>query len=408
MRYQVEALKPGGNWEYVNEVSTPSIDFEAASAGQWTVRVTPKSVLGYAGPASTQTYTVIGLTAPPSALLGLRLDVINSVATLSWDPVPDLDVKLGGNITIRHSRNTSATWESALPLTEASGRSTSAVVSLLPGKYMARAVDSSNIGGAITEVWSDAQVPLPANVFLTLAESPIFPGVAVNAAVDGGILRMSGTSMFDDIADVDGVISEMDKLGGSTLSMSYRFAAPVDLGFVYDSRLTANVDADLYDDGTYIDPVADFDSLVSIDGDPPNGAELSLWVRTSDVSPAAWSAWKPFVVGDYRARQFDFELRGSVQQVSHWIDVSTLQVVIDMPDRIVEGNDIPVPVGGLVITYSPPFNANPAVSLTAQGLSPGDYFDVSAKTAIGFKVFIRNFSGVAQSGRSIDYISKGY
>ncbi|WP_460163678.1 hypothetical protein [Pseudomonas sp. S2_F03] len=118
-------------------------------------------------------------------------------------------------------------------------------------------------------------MPLPANVFLTLAESPIFPGVAVNAAVDGGILRMSGTSLFDDIADVDGVISEMDKLGGSTLSMSYRFAAPVDLGFVYDSRLTANVDADLYDDGTYIDPVADFDALVSIDGDPPNGAELS-------------------------------------------------------------------------------------------------------------------------------------
>ncbi|WP_460163679.1 hypothetical protein [Pseudomonas sp. S2_F03] len=88
--------------------------------------------------------------------------------------------------------------------------------------------------------------------------------------------------------------------------------------------------------------------------------------------------------------------------------MSTLQVVIDMLDRIVEGNDIPVPVGGLVITYSPPFNANPAVSLTAQGLSPGDYFDVSAKTATGFKVFIRNSSGVAQSGRSIDYISKGY
>jgi hypothetical protein len=192
--------------------------------------------------------------------------------------------------------------------------------------------------------------------------------------------------------------------------MSYRFTAPSDLGYVYDCRLTATIEAYLYDDGTYIDLVADFDSVISIDGDPPNGAALSLWVRTSDVSPAVWSAWKPFVVGDYRARQFDFELRGVVTQPSNWIDVMTLQVVIDMPDRIEIGNDIPVPAGGLTVSYSPPFNASPAVSVTAQGLSPGDYLDVptATKNAAGFKVFIRNSSGVAQSGRSIDYISKGY
>ena len=114
------------------------------------------------------------------------------------------------------------------------------------------------------------------------------------------------------------------------------------------------------------------------------------------------------MVGDYRARQFDFELRGSVEQTTHWIDISKLEVVIDMPDRIESGNDLVVPIGGLAITYTPPFNASPAVSLTAQGLSPGDYLDVSAKTVHGFTVFIRNSSGVAQSGRSIDYISKGY
>ncbi|MNW10818.1 hypothetical protein D3C71_2081190 [compost metagenome] len=88
--------------------------------------------------------------------------------------------------------------------------------------------------------------------------------------------------------------------------------------------------------------------------------------------------------------------------------MTKLEVVIDMPDRIDSGNDIAVPATGLNISYSPPFNANPAVSLTAQGLSPGDYFDVSAKNATGFTVFIRNSSGVAVSGRTIDYISKGY
>ncbi len=107
-------------------------------------------------------------------------------------------------------------------------------------------------------------------------------------------------------------------------------------------------------------------------------------------------------MGDYRARQFDFQLRGSVQLTTNWIDVSKLEVVIDMPDRIESGNDIPVPDTGLTITYSPPFKASPAVSLTAQSLSPGDYFDVSAKTASGFTVFVRNSSGLAsQAARLI-------
>jgi len=408
MRYQVEVLKPGGNWEYVAEISTPTIDFDSASSGVWSVRVTPKSVLGLAGPSTIQTYSAQALLAPPAELIGLRLDVINSVATLAWEPVPELDVKLGGSINIRHSRNVSATWDTALPLTEVAGRSTSSVVALLPGKYLARAVDSSGIGGPITEVWSDAQVPLPANVALIITESPAFPGSAVNASAADGVLKMTGAGYFDDVPDVDALLGEVDKFGGSTLTATYSFAAPSDLGYVYDCRLTADVEAALYDDGTYIDTVFDFDSLTSNDGDPPNGASLSLWVRTSDVSPAEWSAWKPFVVGDYRARLFDFELRGSVQQSTNWIDISKLEVVIDMPDRIESGNDLAVPAGGLVISYTPPFNAPPAVSLTVQGLSSGDYFDVSAKTVTGFTVFIRNSSGVAKSGCSIDYISKGY
>jgi predicted phage tail protein len=408
MRYLVEVLKPGGNWEFAGEISTPNIDFESASAGAWSVQVTPRSVLGLSGPSSRQSYTAQALLAPPGALSGLRLDVINSVATLAWDPVPELDVKLGGSVNIRQSRNTSANWDTALPLTEVAGRSTSAVVSLLPGKYLARAVDSSGVGGPITEVWSDAQVPLPDNVVLTVTESPAFSGVAVNAAVAGGVLKMAALGLFDDIPDLDAWLGEIDKYGGSSLSMSYSFAAPSDLGYVYDCRLTANVEAVLYDDGSYIDTIADFDSMISIDGDPPVGASLSLWVRTSDVFPAAWSAWKPFVVGDYRARVFDFQLRGEVLLATNWIDVSTLEVTIDMPDRIESGNDIPVPASGLPVVYSPPFKASPAVSLTAQGLSPGDYLDVSAKTVSGFTVFIRNSSGVAQSGRSIDYISKGY
>lgn len=83
-------------------------------------------------------------------------------------------------------------------------------------------------------------------------------------------------------------------------------------------------------------------------------------------------------------------------------------VTVDMPDRVESVNDVAVPAGGLVINYSPPFISVPALSISAQGMSPGDYADVTAKSKTGFTVTIRNASGVAIAGRSIDWLAKGY
>ena len=386
-RYLVDAKRPDGEWARMDDTRTPYVDIDNAASGLWSVRVTPVSILGREGMPYESSYTVVGLSEVPSPLTGLRLDVVNGVATLAWDAVPELDVKLSGAILVRHARNTSVGWEFAMPLTEVAGRSTSAVVSLLPGKYLARPVDSSGNVGDVMEVWSDAQVPLAENIALTVAEAPAFSGAKSDGvSTSGGYL----------------------KLGGVTSPMSYRFSAPTDLGHVYDCHLVASINASLYDDGQPIDSWADFDSRTLIDGDPPNGAAAQLWVRTSDVSPADWSAWKPVTVGDFRARMFEFELRASVEAASHWIDISELSVIVDMPDRIKSGNDVPVPASGLSVTFDPPYHLPPAVSLTAQGLATGDWVDLQSKTVGGFTVHIRNASGTAIAGRTVDYIAKGY
>lgn len=384
-RYTVEAKRPGGNWELIGTTQITSIDINSAESGLWTVRVTPTSIFGRVGHYAEAEHLAVGLSAAPEPLTGLRLDVVNAVASLSWDAVEALDVKLGGAIVIRHSRDTAATWDEALPVTEAAGRTTSCVVPLLPGKYLARAVDSSGIGGGVSEVWSDGQVPLADNWLLDMHEHPAFAGAKTNATIEMGSLRM----------------------GGSLDALVYRFAAPADLGYVYACRLTANIAAVSYDDGVYVDYITDWDASLSIDGESPNHTLLSLWVRTSDDN-VTWSAWKPFVVGDYLARAFEFELRGRVEALSHWIYVSALTVTIDMPDRIASGNDIPVPATGLSVVYDPPYAVAAALSLTAQGLSPGDWVDVASKTASGFTVYVRNAAGTAVSGRIIDYIAKGY
>lgn len=386
-RYFVDVKKPGGEWERADDTNVSSIDIDNAAVGTWSIRVTPRSILGREGQPYETSYTVVGLSDVPSPLTGLRLDVVNGVATLAWDPVPELDVKLSGAILVRHARNTAVGWEFAMPLTEVAGRSTSAVVSLLPGKYLARPVDSSGNVGDVMEVWSDAQVPLAENVALTVAEAPAFSGAkSPGVSTSGGYLKM----------------------GGVTSPMSYRFAAPTDLGHVYDCHLVASIDAALYDSGQPIDTWSDFDSRTLIDGDKPNGAAAQLWVRTSDVLPAQWSAWKPVTVGDFRARLFEFELRASVEAGTHWIDISELSVIVDMPDRITSGNDVPVPASGLSVTFDPPYHLPPAVSLTAQGLATGDWVDLQSKTVGGFTVHIRNASGTAIAGRTVDYIAKGY
>jgi hypothetical protein len=129
-------------------------------------------------------------------------------------------------------------------------------------------------------------------------------------------------------------------------------------------------------------------------------------IKTSDDA-ATYSDWRSFVVGDYSARAFKFRLVLETESTNHNIAVTEAGVTVDMPDRIVNFEDVVSGAGSYTVTYPFEYYAQPAIGITAQNMQTGDYYTISNKTASGFDVEFKNAAGVTIS-RTFDVIAKGY
>ncbi|MGH7291501.1 MAG: host specificity factor TipJ family phage tail protein, partial [Myxococcota bacterium] len=197
---------------------------------------------------------------------------------------------------------------------------------------------------------------------------------------------------------------------GLAASGTYQLATTIDLGEVYTSRISGELVAHAISLSTDFFSATDFFGTDDFFGLDTSDWEASLQLRTTnDDSTTApiWSDWGALVIGDYTARAFQFRaaLASSVYGLTPVIDL--IHVSVDMPDRDVVGKDIPIPVTGLRVDFTPPFKEFKGVAIAAQGLATGDYEDWSAKDRTGFNLTIRNAAGAAVA-RTVDYIAKGY
>jgi hypothetical protein len=87
--------------------------------------------------------------------------------------------------------------------------------------------------------------------------------------------------------------------------------------------------------------------------------------------------------------------------------VSALTVSIDMPDRTEQGNDLVSGAAAYAVSFSPWFREIRSVTITAQNMATGDYYEISSKTRTGFSVIFRNSAGTAVS-RTFDYQAIGF
>lgn len=118
--------------------------------GTWEVRVKYVNLLGVSSEYSTSTKTIFGLTALPQQLQGLTLQSAGGLAILKWQRSADLDVKLGGNIVIRHSEAAIPTWQNSYSMDRVGGNESIAVVPLKTGTYLVRAEDSGGRYGPVS------------------------------------------------------------------------------------------------------------------------------------------------------------------------------------------------------------------------------------------------------------------
>lgn len=417
--YEVEAkISTSSNWISLGKTSGNIFElYNVIDGAFYNVRARTLNTLNVRSDWTIGTHEVIGKTAPPEDVTGFSINIVGSQAYLTWNPVGDLDLS---HYRIRHSRNTTnANYANAVDLIVKVPRpAVFAIAPAMTGTYFIKAIDklgNESLNASSTVAIIEDIKGL--NVIETIEESPTFGGTKTECVVtDEGYLVLDTAINFDSITGLfDDADGEFDA-GGGTVSTNgtYEFANYFDLSNVYTSRITANLDVtridyiNLFDEAT-----GNFDDRVGLFDGAPNSygdTNVQLYVSTTEGDPAGtpiWSEFRPFFVGDYKARAFKFKAILTSQSTESSPELRYLSVNIDMPDRVISGDDIVSGAGSYSVTFSPAFKAAPAIGIAAQNMDQGDYYQITSKSATGFTITFNNSGGSAVS-RTFDYVAKGY
>lgn len=413
--YVLEYVGENGNPVTVTTSNT-TIDIQPIAEGTYTFSVRAVNVLGRKSQSSSINKTIYGKTLPPEDVQNFQLSAINGLGHFTFTPSIDIDVQVGGHLTIKHSSLiVGATWNNSIEVGESvPGNSSSTVLPLLSGTYLAKWVDSSgNESINATSIYTTAPDLLNMNAVETITENPDWDGAKTNvlySAFHDGLV-LDSAYLISQMTDNISAWPKISALGGIAASGEYLSNSTIDLGQVYTSRLTATLSAESFDTADFIGQRTELISLwSSITGAVVNDAFIKLYIRTTDDDPnasPAWSEWSPFYVTDWTARAYQFRANFTSNFSTHNVVLKSMSVTVDMPDKLDSGQNIVSGTSVKHVTYNVDFKAIKALAITAENMATGDYYLITNKTAAGFDVQFKNASNTAIS-RTFDFISRGY
>ncbi|WP_375698001.1 phage tail protein [Pseudophaeobacter sp. TrK17] len=282
-QYQLEGQCDGGAWLDYGRTSGTTLELRDASPGHWKFRVKAISVLGVSSDWRTREAEILGLTAPPEALRNLTLQTAGGLAILKWTRAADPDVRVAGNIVIRHSTESIPTWANSYSMDRVAGSEAIAVVPLKPGIYLLRAEDSGGRLGPVTTVSTKGAQALSFAPIDSLQADPGFPGGTTDLAVVGSTLRLATST---DEAGVPGTT----KLEGL-----YSFGAGLDFGAVRRLRLRSQISVAALALLDQIDARAELiDTWADFDGTEGAEIDVVVEVRETDDDPLGTPSWGPW------------------------------------------------------------------------------------------------------------------
>lgn len=425
-QYEVQ-YKRNGDPDYIFATlaqSSPA-PINDLDADNYTFRVRGLNSIGTRSSWSYVTKVLSGLTTVPNDMTDFSVRALDGSAYLSWTAVDDLDVIHGGYIRIRHTPVTvGATWNAGVDIgKKLGGNVTDVVLPLIAGTYLAKAVDSSGLfsTNAVSSITTVKNVNV-FNLVTSLDEASAgFAGVKDDMIVSGSNLRLDGAPFF--IFQENGfklLTEEGDELEREISNTAlvenygtYNFSNYIDLGQVYTSRVYADFETSSFEVSDLIDNrITNIDTWQNFDGEPSDQVTAELQMRYTDDNPSSspsWSTWQKLLIGDFKARAYDFRVIAESNDSQYNIDISQLKAIVDMPDRVERGHDLSSGVTTYSVTYMQEYYATPTVGITANAMGSNNHFVITNSTRTGFEINFYQGNGIGNPiSANFNYQAIGY
>lgn len=409
--YQAQYFDPVQEvWLDIGQTATASVDTPPLDIGTYSFRVRSIDFGGRLSSWLTSASILVdAANFNPLDVTGFVIAVLGDNATLSWNAVSNINLD---HYVIRYSSNIGGvTWNTATILVD-NVHGTNVVVPTLTGTFLIKAVtaqDNESTNAAI--ITSNVAGILAFNEVLTQSEQPLWTGTKVDTANAGGFLQLDSVDTLADWTTLSAVITLAYGINGFALAGTYQLEAPIDLSEAYTSRVSVTLSAGGVDNSNVMASWVTLASVITLAGTDVGSWAIELEIRTTPDDPssmgAVWSAWTPFVLGDYFARGIDFRLGLFTTQANVTPVISQFDISVDMPDRVIAGNDILCGTSGSVIAFSPALKALGGLAISAQGLATGDYYLITSKSSTGFTIAFFDSTN-APITRTFDYVAKGY
>ena len=197
----------------------------------------------------------------------------------------------------------------------------------------------------------------------------------------------------------------VDNISDSARTPHYIMSEPLDLNAVVTTRLTLETDASIYFADTIDDRTDPIDSWPLFDGMIPDSVSLRYEVSQTDDDPqsasASWSAWTPFIKGEFRGRAFRLKVSMQGNAPGSAATLASLKLIADVQDRTEKANNLNAPAGGLRVNYQTPFLAPASIAVTAHALPEKGRWVLSNQDRHGFN--IRFYNGSTAIAANFDY-----
>ena len=432
--FRVQYRMDDDNWETV-QTASPSVTLRNLRAGTLYLQVSARNYLNKTSTITSASFVLVGKTAAPSDVTGFSMIPVNGQARLSWNEAPDLDVRVGGVVRLRHSPDLeNVTWAKSTSISDdIAGSSTETYEDLKPGTYSIKFIDSGGRESlnAVYIEFTKVDLENVQNVG-TQTEDPSFAGTKTNLVIDPVLneLRLGPTgvqlaSIGDISAEDDTFFLTEDDTDSTSLivqegndvlytSGEYFFQNnPITLSDVFSVQLESTLRARaFYPYGAFLDDQPDFDAITEFDGSAPSAPDVKLYIRTTQDDPSGtptWTSYRRYNNAQFKARAYELKAEFSTGSSQEQIAVDQLRVEANMPIRTVTGSVTTSDSADVSVAYGAgnKFYVAPSVGIVFTTNSSGDYYVISNSTATGFDVSVYNSSDT-RIAKTVNWTATGY